>query len=157
MDIKIFLDGAALFISLLLIGASFVSKTVVYGRLIGGSPQKTTWFGRVFMFLAASVGVYQFGVPILKRLDVAIDPSWLDIGQRLSEVVLFVLVLSLVVPFLIVSLRDLWLKRKEETRIQRIISICLTLIFLYLIWETTPAITRRVLTLFHELGRGRLA
>jgi len=156
MDIKIFIDGAALLIGLMLIVASFVSKTMVSGRMMGGKPQKITWFGRIWMFLAGSAGVYGFGLDILKQLHVAIKPSWLDIGLPLSEVVLFALFLSLVVPVQVISIRELWLKRKEETRTQRIISICLTLIFLYLIWEATPAIMRKVLTLFHYQSRGRL-
>jgi hypothetical protein len=157
MDIlPIFLDGAALLIGLALIVGSFVSKTIVYGRMLGGKPQKITWFGRIFLFVAGLDCVYGFGLAILKQLHVAINPAWLDIGLPLSEVVLFVLALSLVVPVVIISARDSWLKRKEETRIQRIISICLTLIFLYLIWETTPAILRKVLTLFHDLSKGRV-
>jgi hypothetical protein len=142
----------ALFISLALIIASFVSTSIVWGRMIGGESQKITWFGRLFLFLAGSVGVYEFGLAILKQLHVAIKPSWLDIGLPVSAVVLFVLFLSLAVPFTIVSLRDSWVRLKERAgKIQQIISICLTLICLYLMWETTPAITRKVLALFHDL------
>jgi hypothetical protein len=148
------LDGAALLGSLVVIGVSFVAKTIVWGRMGGGKPQKIKWFGRLFLFLAGSVGVYGFGLAILKQLHVEINPSWLDMGLPLSEVVLFVLFLSLAVPFLIVSIRDSWLRPKEGARIHRIISISLTLIFLYLIWETTPAITKKVLTLFQHLSRG---
>ena len=157
MDIlPIFLDGAAVLIGLALIVASFVSKTIVWGRMVGGKPQKITWFGRIYLFVAGADCVYGFGLAILKQLHVAISPAWLDIGQPLSEVVLFGLILFLVVPILIVSIRDLWLRRREESRIQRIISICLSLIFLYLIWETTPAIMKKVLTLFQNLNRGRV-
>jgi len=151
-----FLGGAALLIAVVVIVASFVSKTMVWGRMMGGKPQRITWFGRVFMFLAGLAGAYQSTLAILKRKHFAINPTWSDIGLPLSEVALFVLFLSLVVPVLIVSIKDLWLKRKEDTRIQRIISICLALIFLYLIWETTPAIMRKILTLAHDLGRGRV-
>lgn len=153
MDI-LFFDGVGLLISVVLIVISFVSKAMVFGRIFGGKPQKMTWFGRIWMFLAGLTGVYGFGLAILKQLRVAINPASVDIGVSLSEVVLFMLFLSVVVPVLVVSVRDLWLKRKEETRIHRIISVCLTLIFLYLIWETTPAIMRKVLTLFHGLSRG---
>jgi hypothetical protein len=155
MDILIF-DGLGLLIAVVVIVASFVSKTMVFGRTFGGRPQKMTWFGRIWMFLAGLTGVYGFGLPVLKQLHVAINPAWSAIGQPLSEVVLFMLFLSLLVPVLIVSIRDSWLKRKEETRIQRVISICLAPIFLYLIWETTPAIMKRVLTLIHDLSKGRV-
>jgi hypothetical protein len=149
--LSIFFDGVALFISLALIVASFVSTSIVWGRMIGGESRKITWSGRLFLFLAGSVGVYEFGLAILKQLHVAINPSWRDIGLPVSEVALFVLFLSLAVPFIIVSIRDSWVRRKERAEIQPIISICLILIFLYLMWETTPTITRKVLTLFHDL------
>ena len=155
MDIlPIFLDGVAVLIGLALIVASFLSKTIVWGRMVGGKPQKITWFGRLYLFLAGSVAVYEFGLAMLKQMHVAINPWCLDIGLPLGEVVMFVLFLSLAVPFLIASITESWVKRKEGTRIQRIISICLTAIFLYLIWETTPAIMRKGLTLFHDLSRG---
>ena len=156
MDIEIFLDGAALLIALVVIVASFVSKTVVYGRKHGSRPQKITWFGRIFLFLAGSVGVFQFGLTILKKQHVAVNPSLSDIGLPLSEVVLSLLFLSMAVPFLIVSIRDSWLRQENGTRTQRIISICLTLIFLYLVWEMAPAITRKALTLFRHLSGGRV-
>ena len=152
MDILLF-DGVGVLIAVVLIVASFFSKTMVFGRILGGKSQKMTWFVRVWMFLAGVTGVCGFGLAILKQLHVAINPTAVDIGQSLSEVVLFMLFLSMVVPFLVVSVRDLWLKRNEETGVHRIISICLALIFLYLIWEATPAIMRKVLTLFHNLGQ----
>jgi hypothetical protein len=151
----LFFNGVGVLIAVVLIVASFFSKTMVFGRIFGGEPQKTTRFGRVWMFLAGLTGVCGFGLPILKQLHVASNPASVDIGQSLSEVVLFMLFLSMVIPLLIVSVRDLWLKRNEETRVHRIISICLALIFLYLIWEATPAIMRKVLTLFHNLSTAR--
>jgi hypothetical protein len=157
MDISpTFFDWASLLFGLAMMVGSFVSKTIVWGRMVGGKPQKITWFGRIWMFLIGSVLVCQSGLAILKWLHIAISPLWFDIGLPLSDVVLFVLALSLLVPVLVVSTGDLWLRRKEMTAIERIISICLSLIFLYLIWETTPAIVRKVLTLFHALGRGRV-
>jgi hypothetical protein len=156
LDFETFLNGITILLFLVLIVASFVSKTMVWGRMMGGKPQKITWFGRVFMFFAGLAGIYQFTLAILKRKHVAINPAWLDVGLPLSEVVLFGLFLFLAVHVLVVSIRDSWVKPKEESRIQRIISICLTLIFLYLIWETTPEITRKVLALFHHLNRGRV-
>ena len=122
MDI-LFFEGVGLLAAIALIIASFVSKTMVFGRILGGQPQKITWFGRIWMLLAGLTGVYGFGLPILKQLHVAIDPAWSATGQSLSEVVLFMLFLFLVMPFLVISIRDLWLKRKGETRIQRIISV----------------------------------
>jgi hypothetical protein len=118
MDIKIFFDGIVLLIGLALIVASFVSKTIVWGQMVGGKPQTITWFGRTFLFLAGSVCVYRFGVAILSERRVTINPLWRDVGLPLSEVVLFVLALSLAVLFLIASIRDSWLRRSEGTRIQ---------------------------------------
>jgi hypothetical protein len=154
MHFETFLNGIAILLFLILIVASFVSKTIVYGHMLGGKPQKITWFGRIFLFVVGTTGAYQFSLAILKRRHVAINPAWSDIGVPLSEVVLFVLFLCFIVPFLIVSIRDSWLRRKDGTRIQRIISICLSLIFVFLIWETTPAIIRKVLTVFHGFNTG---
>jgi hypothetical protein len=150
MDIKIFIDGAALLIGLMLIVASFVSKTMVSGRMMGGKPQKITWFGRIWMFLAGSAAVYGFGLAILKQLHVAINPSWSQKGDSLSQGVLYLLFLSVAVPGVIVSVRDLWLKRKEETRIQRAISLFLVLIFSYFIGTAIPVIWKEVSAIFHR-------
>jgi hypothetical protein len=118
--LPIFMDGAAVLIGLALIVGSFVSKTIVWGRMVGGEPQKITRVGRIYLFVAGSVCLYGSGLAILKRLHVAINPAWLDIGQPLSKVALFGLFFFLVVRVLIVFIRDLWLGRKEKTGIERI-------------------------------------
>ena len=121
MDIfTIFMDGFAVLVGLALIVGSFVSKTIVWGRMVGGEPQKITWVGRLYLFVAGSGCVYGSGLPILKQLHVAINPAWLDIGQPLSKVALLGLFFFFVVRFLIVFIRDLWLGRKEKTGIERI-------------------------------------
>jgi hypothetical protein len=152
-----FLDGALLLLGLVMMVASFISKIIVWGRMAGGKPEKITWFGRVFMFLAGSILVFQSGLNILKELHIAANPAWTDLGLPLSEVVLFALFLALAIPFLIAWIRDSWQGRREGARIERIIPVCLSLIFLYLIWETAPEIISKVLTLLHHLSRGHSA
>jgi hypothetical protein len=118
MDILgIFFDIVALLVSLVLIFGCFVSKTIVWGRMVGGKPQKITWFGRLFLFLAGSVGLCEFGLAILKRLRIAINPWWLAVALPVGKGVLFLLFLALAVPFIVVPIRDSWLRRKKgETR-----------------------------------------
>ena len=119
MDIVgVFFDVFALLISLVLIFGCFVSKTIVWGRMVGGKPQKIKWFGRLFLFLAGSAGLCEFGLAILKRLHTGISPWWNAIAVSISKDVLFLLFLALAVPFIVVPVRDSWLRRKKGTRIQ---------------------------------------
>jgi hypothetical protein len=85
MDIvPTFFDGVRLVIGLVLMIASFIARTIVWGRRLGGKPEKITWFGRMFMLLGGSVLVYESGLAILQQLQVAVNPSWHDIGLPLA-------------------------------------------------------------------------
>jgi len=147
--LPIFFDGAALLIAVVVIVASFVSKTMVFGRIFGGKPQEMTWFGRIWMFLAGLTGVYGFGLPILKHLRVAINPAWSDVGLRVSKFILETLFLVLAVPFLIASIRAL-IRREEPNKINRLISVALAIVWAYLLWNVLPGMAKEVSAVFHR-------
>lgn len=147
--LPIIVNGAALLICLVVMVGSFFSKTIVYGRMLGARPQKITWLDRISLFLLGSSGVYQFAVAILKEEHVRINPSWYSLGLPLSKAVMLASLLPITVVVLIASLRDSLLAQKAGTRIQGIISICLILIFVYLVWGETPTIVSKALTLYH--------
>ena len=148
MNLQIFLDGAALLLFIVLVVRAFTSKTIVYGRMLGGKPQEINLHGRIFLLVVGSVGAYQFGLAFLKQLYPQIDFSWLQRGLPLSEVVLFILFLFLSIPVLIRIFVGLWLKRREQGGLERVISIFMAVIILYLIWEATPTIFGKVVSLF---------
>jgi hypothetical protein len=147
--LPVFFDGAALLISLVVIVASFVSKTMVSGRIFGAKPQKMTWFGRMFMFVAGSVGVFQFGLAILKTKHVTINPAWSDVGLPVSRFFLEILFLVLAIPFLIASIRSL-IRREEPNKINRLITLFLILICAYLLWNVLPGMAKEVSAVFHR-------
>ena len=64
MDFETILLGLALLVSLVVAIAAFVSKTMIWHPPFHSIPQKITWFGRMFMFLAGSIGMLQFGLAI---------------------------------------------------------------------------------------------
>ena len=133
----------------MVIVASFVSKTMVFGRIFGSKPQKMTWFGRIWMFLAGLTGVYGFGLPILKRLHVATNPAWSDVGLRVSKFILEILFLVLALPFLIASIRAL-IRREEPNKINRLITVALAIVWAYLLWNIVPGMAKEVSAVFHR-------
>ena len=107
MDVETILDGLALLLSVVIIVAAFASKTIVWRPPIHSKPQKLTWFGRVFMFSAGSVGALQFGIAILKRRGVLLNPAWFDRALQMSKFILELLFIALVTPLLIIYIRQL--------------------------------------------------
>lgn len=85
MDFETILLGLPLLVSLVVTPAAFISKTMVWHPPFPRNPQKITWFGRLFMFLAGSVGVLQFGLAILKKKQVTINPEWSNVGLPVSS------------------------------------------------------------------------
>ena len=150
MNIQIFLDGAALLLFTVLIVGAFISKTIVYGRMFGAKPEEIQWHGRIFLFVVGSVGAYQSGLAFLRELHPPIDFSGLERGLPLSNAILYVLALFFIVPALTGTLRELWLKRRGQSGLERVISIFMAAIFLYLIWETTPTMLGKVMSLFRH-------
>ena len=91
------------------------------------------------MFLAGLTGVYGFRLPILKRLHVATNPAWSDVGLRVSKFSLEILFLVLALPFLIASIRAL-IRREEPNKINRLITVALAIVWAYLLWNIVPGI-----------------
>lgn len=149
MDFETILDGLAILLGLAVIAAAFVSKTMVWRPPIHSKPQKITWFGRVFMFFAGSVGVFQFGLAILHREHVTISPVWLDIGLPVSKFILEILFLALAVPFLISSIKAL-IRREEPNKINRLITVALIVVWSYLLWSVLPGMAKEVSSVVHH-------
>ena len=150
MDIHpTFFDWVSLPLGFVLMIASFVSKSIVWGRMVGGKPQKITWFGRIFLFLVGSVFVYQSGLTILKSKHVLVSPSWSGIGLPVSKFFLEILFLVLAIPFLIASIRSL-IRRDEPNNINRLITLFLTVICAYLLWNVLPGMAKEVSAVFHR-------
>ena len=149
MTDTLFFNGVGLLIAVAVIVASFVSKTMVFGRIFGSKSQKMTWFGRTWMFLAGLTGVYEFGLPILKQLHVVINPAWSDVGLRVSKFILETLLLLLVVPFLFASIRVL-IRREEPSKINRLISVALVIVWAYLLWNVLPGMAKEISAVFHR-------
>lgn len=116
MDFETILLGLALLVSLVVTVAAFVSKTMVWHPPFHSESRKITWFGRMFMFLAGSVGVLQFGLAILRTKQVTINPAWSVRWLPVSKFFLEILFLVLVLPFLIASIRAL-IRREEPNKV----------------------------------------
>ncbi len=149
MDFETILLGLALLVSLVVTAAAFVSRTMVWHPPFHSKPQKITWFGRMFMFLAGSVGVLQFGLAILKTRQVTISPTWSDRWLPLSKFFLEILFLVLALPFLIASIRAL-IRREEPNKINRLISVALAIVWAYLLWNVLPGMAKEVSAVFHR-------
>jgi hypothetical protein len=149
MDFETILDGLAILLALVVIAAAFVSKTIVWRPPIHTSPQKITWFGRVFMFFAGSAGVLQFGLAILKRKHAIISPAWTDIGLHVSKFTLELLFVVLAVLLLISCIKAL-VRREEPNKINRLITVALTLVWAYLLWNVLPGIAKEVSSVVHH-------
>jgi FtsH-binding integral membrane protein len=149
MDFETILLGLALLVSLVVAAAAFVSKTMVWHPPFHSNPQKITWFGRMFMFLAGSVGVLQFGLAILKRQQVTINPAWPDVGLPVTKFFLEILFLVLALPFLISSIRGL-IRREEPNKINRLITVALAIVWAYLLWNVLPGMAKEISGVFHR-------
>jgi hypothetical protein len=150
MDIHpTFFDWVSLPLGFVLMIASFVSKSIVWGRMVGGKPQKITWFGRIFLFLVGLVFVYQSGLTILKSKHVLVNPTWFGIGLAVSKFFLEILFLVLALPFLIASIRAL-IRREEPNKINRLITVALAIVWAYLLWNVLPGMAKEVSTVFHR-------
>lgn len=150
MDIRpTFFDWISLPLGFVLIAASFASKTIVWGRMVGGKPEKITWFGRSFLFLVGSVFVYQSGLTILKSKHVLVNPMWSAIGLPVSKFILEILFVVLALPFLISSIRGL-IRREEPNKINRLITVALAIVWAYLLWNVLPGVAREVSAVFHR-------
>ena len=149
MDFETILLGLALLVSLVVTVAAFVSKSMVWHPPFHSEPQKITWFGRMFMFLASSVGMFQFGLAILKQLHVATHPIWSGVGLHVTKFILEVLFLVLALPFLISSVRAL-IRREEPNKINRLITAALAIVWAYLLWTVLPGMAKEFSAVFHR-------
>lgn len=149
MDTVTILDGLAFLLAIVLIVAAFVSKTIVWRPPIHNTPRKITWFGRVFMFLAGSVGVLQFGIAVLRRRGVLINPVWSDRALQTSTLILEFLFLTLVTPLLIVLIRQL-IRREDPSKVNRVITVFLTAVSAYLLWNVIPDIVTKASGVLHR-------
>ena len=61
---RVAIDGVAVLLGFVLLVGSFISKTIVWGRMFGAKPQKITWFGRIFLFVGGSITVFGFGLAL---------------------------------------------------------------------------------------------
>ncbi len=149
MDFETILLGLALLVSLVVTVAAFVSKTMVWHPPFHSEPQKITWFGRMFMFLAGSIGVLQFGLAILKTKQVTINPAWYDRWLPVSKFFLEILFLLLALPFLTASIRAL-IRREEPNKINRLITAALAIVWAYLLWTVLPGMAKEFSAVFHR-------
>jgi hypothetical protein len=148
MDFETILLGLALLVSLVVAIAAFVSKTMIWHPPFHSKPQKITWFGRMFMFLAGSIGMLQFGLAILKTKQVT-NPAWSERWLPVSKFFLEILFLALALPFLIASIRAL-IRREEPSKVNRLISVALAIVWAYLLWNVLPGMAKEVSAVFHR-------
>lgn len=149
MDFETIWLGLAFLVSLVVTAAAFVSKTIVWHPPYPNKPQKITWFGRVFLFVAGSACMLQFGLAILKTKQVTINPAWSDRWLPLSKVFLGILFLVVALQALIASIRAL-IRREKPNKINRLTSVAFAIIVPYLLWNLLPIMAKEVSAVFHR-------
>jgi hypothetical protein len=110
------------------------------------TPKNATWFGRIFIFLAGSVGALQFGIAILKRKHILINPGQADRALQISSFVVEILFVAVLTPFLVMSIRQL-IRREDQNKINQLITVFLILVWTYLLWQMIPGMAKELFSL----------
>jgi hypothetical protein len=71
-----------------------------------------------------------------------------DRALQISNFILELLFVALATPFLILSVRQ-FIRREDRNKVSQLITIFLTLIWAYLLWNVIPGIAKGVSSIFH--------